>query len=80
MVKSLKIQFNHRYKQPITQSNSIQDISTLSGCGVKFLTQMYKDTIKYPYTYDYNELNNKIPLPAFAMCRVYDFALKNRTK
>ena len=80
MTISLKAQFNKRYSQPLTQSNSIQNIASLTGLGLKFLTQIYKDTISYPYTYDYYELHTKIPLPAFAMCRVYDFALKNRNK
>ena len=78
--RSLKTQFNQRYNQPDSQSNSIQNIATLTGLGVNFLTEMYKDTIKYPYTYNYYELDKKIPLPAFAMCRVYDFVLKNRNK
>ena len=80
MTISLKAQFNTRYKLPANQANSIQNIATLTGLGVNFLTEMYKDTIKYPYIYNYYELHTKIPLPAFAMCRVYDFALKNRRK
>tara|TARA_R110000751_G_scaffold174922_2_gene281189 strand:- start:77 stop:304 length:228 start_codon:yes stop_codon:yes gene_type:complete len=73
---TLKARFNTKYKQPITQSNSIQDIANLTGNSVSFLERIYNDTIKYPCTYDYNELNKKIPLPAFAMCRVYKFSLK----
>ena len=80
MTISLKAQFNKRYSQPLAQSNSIQNIASLTGLGLKFLTEMYKDTIKYPYTHNYYELHKPIPLPAFAMVRVYDFALKNRNK
>ena len=77
---SIKVRFNSAFNQDITQSNSIRNISNLTGIEVLKLSRVYNNTIKYPQTNGYDGLNKKIPIPAFAMVKVYDYAMRHRTK
>lgn len=77
---SFKQQFNKKYKQPANASNSKANISKLTGIPVKDLNRVFDETMKYPATHGYTDLNVKMPKGAYAMVRVYKYALENRRK
>ena len=79
-MQSYKQKFNKRYKQSLNSSNSKANISKLTGIPVKDLDRVFDETMKYPATHGYTDLNVKMPKGAYAMVRVYKYALENKRK
>ena len=75
-----KSKFNRFYHQPIMQSNSIDNISTLTGIEVSRLERYKNNVLKYPTLNGYDDLPRRIPVPQFASAMLYKYAYENKEK
>jgi hypothetical protein len=75
-----KTKFNQFYKQDKTKSNSIQEISTLTGIEVSRLERYKNNVLKYPTLNGYDDLPRRIPVPQFASAMLYKYAYENKEK
>ena len=69
-----KQQFNLRYKQPKDQSNSLYQISFLSGIDFETLERIKKAVAKYPHYYGY-EYSRKMSKEMYPTVYIYKYAL-----
>lgn len=75
-----KSKFNRFYHQPIMQSNSIDNISTLTAIDISRLERYKNDVLKFPILYGYDELPRRIPVSQFASAMLYKYAYENKEK
>lgn len=75
-----KSKFNQFYKQDKTKSNSIQEISTLTGIEVSRLERYKNNVLKYPTLNGYDDLPRRIPVPQFASAMLYKYAYENKER
>ena len=75
-----KQRFNQFYLQDQNKSNSIKEISELSGINESILVRKYNKVLKYPYTYGYYDLDRPLQKEQFARIAVYKYAMENKVK
>ena len=75
-----KTKFNQFYKQDKTKSNSIQEISTLTGITLSRLERYKNYVLKYPTLNGYDDLPRRIPVPQFASAMLYKYAYENKER
>ena len=87
-----KQKFNKRYNQPLNKSNSKKDISRLTGISMSILNQVYDRGLGAHRNNPQSvrsvsgkkiggkSLKGKMSAPAWAMARIYSFAVGGTTR
>lgn len=87
-----KQRFNKRYNQPLNKSNSKKDISRLTGISMSILNQVYDRGLGAHRNNPQSvrsvsgkkiggkSLKGKMSAPAWAMARIYSFAVGGTTR
>ncbi len=89
MVETNKMKFNKRYKQPVNQSNSLNDIAKLSGISKSILQQVYNRGVGAHKTNPGSVRNvkgvkggpgKKMTKEQWGIARVYSFVMGGTTR